>query len=137
MADKVALIEVPTKFENSGALGVVETPTQVPFAIARAFWVTGLETGVTRGGHAHKACQQFLLCLQGHLTVGADQGEGRAVHTLDNAQTGLYAPAMTWLDYRAETVGTILLVLASDPYDADDYIHEPDLFGRLLRNGGG
>jgi hypothetical protein len=65
-----------------------------------------------------------------------DNGDARQVVTLDRPSLGLHMPPLTWgaqYDYSDDAV---LVVLASHPYDADDYIHDYDEFVSVVNASG-
>lgn len=127
------LLPLPQKIGPGGRLGVIEGERHVPFAIRRVFYVTDLEPGARRGGHAHKAQAQALAALAGAITVRLDDGRTVAAHRLDRPDALLYVPPMVWLDYAAETPSAVLLALASDIYDEADYIRDRAAFDALRR----
>ena len=105
-----------------------ELNKQLPFPAERFFFVSKVPEGEPRGIHAHKQCHQFLVCVAGSVKAMVDDGDTRLVVTLDRPTVGLHMPPLTWgaqYDYSPDAV---LLVLASHPYDADDYIHDYDEF---------
>jgi hypothetical protein len=81
-----------------------------------------------RGEHAHRRCDQFLVCARGTLNVVVDDG----VHTeeihLDRPDVGLRVPPLIWARQYKYSPDALLLVLASDPYDPADYIRDYDEF---------
>ncbi len=105
-----------------GALTVGEVPTEVPFAPARYFVVFDVPTVELRGEHAHKQCQQFLICLHGSCRVLLDDGKTRCEVVLDRPDMGVFMPEMTWGTQYQYTPDAVLLVFASHPYDAHDYL---------------
>jgi dTDP-4-dehydrorhamnose 3,5-epimerase-like enzyme len=127
------LLPLPEKIGPGGRLGVVEGEQHVPFAIRRVFYVTDMEPGLRRGGHAHKGQSQGLIALAGALTVTLDDGRKVEAHRLDRPDALLYVPPMLWLDYVADAAGAVLLVLASDHYDEGDYIRDRAAFDARLR----
>ncbi len=111
-----------------GALTVGEVPTEVPFSPARYFAVFDVPSVELRGEHAHKRCQQFMMCLHGSCRVLLDDGNERCEVTLDRPDMGVFMPAMIWgtqYRYRSDAV---LLVFASRPYEAEDYLRTYDDF---------
>ncbi|MEO5921638.1 MAG: FdtA/QdtA family cupin domain-containing protein [Pseudolysinimonas sp.] len=105
----------------------------LPFAARRIFTVAGVPAGSDRGIHAHRACEQFLVCLRGSVVALVDDGTRRQSVLLDDPAAGLYMPALTWgtqTDYSADA---LLLVLASDPYDVSDYIDDYAEFTALVK----
>jgi dTDP-4-dehydrorhamnose 3,5-epimerase-like enzyme len=137
MTGGARLVTLPTFPADTGTLGVAEAHDAVPFDIARAFYITGLRAGAARGGHAHKACEQFLICLAGGLQIRTDDGRETRTFELHDTTQGLCLPAMTWVDFTATSDGTVCLVLASHGYDEDDYVRERSAFDTLTggRNG--
>jgi hypothetical protein len=107
---------------------VGELDEHLPFVVERFFFISNVPQGEPRGIHAHKECHQFLVCVAGSLKAMLDDGDTRTVVTLDRPNLGLHMPPLTWgaqYDYSSDAV---LLVLASHPYEADDYIHDYDEF---------
>jgi hypothetical protein len=111
-----------------GALTVGEVPTEVPFAPARYFVVFDVPSMELRGEHAHKKCQQFLICLHGSCRVLLDNGEQRCEVTLDRPDMGVFMPAMIWGTQYRYSSDAVLLVFASHPYESNDYLRTYDEF---------
>ncbi len=111
-----------------GALTVGEVPTEVPFAPARYFAVFDVPTVELRGEHAHKLCQQFLICLHGSCRVLLDDGRERSEVTLDRPDMGVFMPEMIWGTQYRYSADAVLLVFASRPYEAEDYLRTYDDF---------
>ena len=107
-----------------GDLSVGEFARTIPFVPKRYFLVFDVPSRRVRGEHAHVACEQFLVCVAGALSVVADDGTTREEFLLDSRNLGLYLPPMTWgIQYRFSP-DAILLVFASDYYDPQDYIRD-------------
>ncbi len=128
----VRLVELSQISAENGALIVGERPAQLPFAAERIFTVLGVPEGEVRGIHAHRVCEQFLICMAGSVTAVVDDGLNRAEVVLDRPSLGLYMPALTWGTQYRYSPDAMLLVLASHPYDGDDYIHEYEEFVGLV-----
>lgn len=115
-----------------GDLSVGEFEREIPFRPRRYFLVFDVPSEKTRGQHAHKSCHQFLICVKGRCAVVADDGKLRQEFMLDSPASGIYLPPMTWGTQYKYSSDAILLVFASDYYDASDYIRDYDEFiGRL------
>lgn len=111
-----------------GMLAVAEVEAHVPFAPQRVFVVTEVPGKEVRGEHAHRQCQQFLVCVRGSLSVIVDDGSARQEVALDGPALGLYLPPLVWsVQYRFSADAT-LVVLASDPYDPADYVRDYEEF---------
>ncbi len=111
-----------------GALTVGEVPTEVPFSPARYFVVFDVPSMELRGEHAHKHCQQFLICLHGSCRVLLDDGQNRCEVTLDRPDMGVFMPEMIWGTQYRYSSDAVLLVFASRTYEADDYLRTYDEF---------
>jgi UDP-2-acetamido-3-amino-2,3-dideoxy-glucuronate N-acetyltransferase len=116
-----------------GTLTVGEFERHVPFAVRRFFSVFDVPGKDVRGEHAHRQCHQFLIAARGSLSVVVDDGTSREEVRLDTPDCGLYVPPMVWATQYRYSPDAILLVFASDYYDADDYIRDYDEFLSTVR----
>jgi hypothetical protein len=106
-----------------GALAAFEGE-QLPFTPTRFFVVSGVPEGAVRGDHAHKQCHELLVATTGRIEVIADNGTGPQDFVLDSPDIGVYLPPLTWCTQHSHTPDAVLAVLASHPYDPDDYIRD-------------
>lgn len=127
----VSLHRVPRFDDLRGALSVMEFGRELPFLPVRCFTVFDVPSEETRGEHAHHACHQFLVCVHGSVRVLADDGERREEFLLDSPELGVHIPPMIWGTQYRYSRDAVLLVFASLPYDADDYIRNYHDFVRL------
>ncbi len=112
-----------------GSLTAGELPSDcVPFAPQRWFLVYDVPSREVRGAHAHRVCQQFLVCISGRVSVAVDDGEHRNEVLLDEPTLGIYIPPLVWGSQFRYNPDSVLLVLASHAYDPSDYIREYDTF---------
>ena len=81
-----------------------------------------------RGHHAHKECEQFLICIKGIANITCDDGKKRQVYTLDSSLKGLYIPSMIWAEQFYHTKDTMLVGVASHPFDEEDYVRDYETF---------
>jgi UDP-2-acetamido-3-amino-2,3-dideoxy-glucuronate N-acetyltransferase len=102
--------------------------TDLPFAPRREFYVRGVSQGNVRGAHAHKTCHQFMICVNGACSVSLDDGARRSEVRLESASMGLHVQPGVWSMQFNHTPDAVLIVLASHPYDADDYLHDYSAF---------
>jgi len=101
---------------------VFEEGAAVPFDIQRAFVIRYVPPWETRGQHAHKRCQQLLVALVGTVTVRTKMGDRDESFELNGPRRALYVPAGVYVEMSSWTPTTMLLVLASERYDPDDYV---------------
>lgn len=130
----VTLHTFKTVFDLRGNLSVGEFEREVPFIPKRYFLVYDVPTTDTRGEHAHYHCQQFLIAVRGCISVVVDDGETREEINLDASNMGLYLPPLVWGIQYKYSADAILLVFASDYYDADDYIRDYDVFLNFVKS---
>jgi UDP-2-acetamido-3-amino-2,3-dideoxy-glucuronate N-acetyltransferase len=115
-----------------GTLSGGAYPAELPFVPKRYFLISDVPEQTVRGEHAHKACHQFMICARGRVSVGVDDGTNRETYVLDRPEVGLYVPPMVWARQYDYSSDAVLLVLASDAYDPDDYIRDYDEYRQLV-----
>ena len=115
-----------------GNLSVGEFPNDIPFEVKRYFLVYDVPSMETRGEHAHRNCHQFLICVHGSCAVVADDGHTRQEFRLDRPEIGIHLPPLVWGTQYKYSPDAVLLVFASEHYDAADYIRDYDQFTRLI-----
>lgn len=128
----VAIHRMPVVADVRGTLSVGEFARHMPFVPQRYFFVYGVPSKETRGEHAHRTCHQLLLCAHGSLAVVIDDGRTREEVVLDTPGIGLYLPPMVWGIQYKYSADAVLLVLASHPYAAEDYIRDYGEYRREL-----
>jgi acetyltransferase-like isoleucine patch superfamily enzyme/dTDP-4-dehydrorhamnose 3,5-epimerase-like enzyme len=114
-----------------GNLAVGNFPADIPFTPKRFFLVFDVPSKETRGEHAHKQCIQFLMCIAGSCAIVADDGHTRQEIVLDAPSVGVLVPPMIWCSQYKYSADAVLLVFASELYDANDYIRDYDEFRKL------
>ncbi len=134
-ASKCRIIELPKIVDRRGNLTFIEACRHVPFAIKRVYYLYDVPGGASRGGHAHTRLQQFIIAASGSFTVITDDGVTKKDFYLNRSYYGLYIPTMTWREIDNFSSGSVCLVLASELYDAEDYIRDYDEFRRLAAGG--
>ena len=126
------ILKLPRIIDTRGNLTVGEFESVIPFIAKRYFMVYQVPANGIRGEHAHKECHQFLLCVNGSVSVNVDDGFRKEQINLDRPEIGLYLPPKVWgvqFNYSSDAV---LLVFASHVYDSEDYISEYSEFLRVV-----
>ncbi len=118
------LQRLPHFADMRGSLTPLESVRDIPFDIKRIFLVYDVPSNHVRGEHAHRECEQFLIAVKGKISVVLDNGSARQEIQLDSPSFGLYMSPMTWGTQYRFSSDAVLLVAASLPYDADDYIRD-------------
>jgi hypothetical protein len=128
-----SVIELPRIGSLSGNLTPVTGGTQIPFRIARTYYLYDIPGGETRGGHAHRDLQQLIVAASGSFDVLLDDGRNKRVIHLNRPYFGLYMPNMIWRELIGFSSGGICLVLASEVYREDDYYRDYQEFQQAAR----
>lgn len=116
-------IDLSTTYNTSEAGSLLAlTLTNLPFVARRAFIVSNVPAGVTRGAHAHRTCEQFLVSLSGQIRVKLFDGHHTSDTLLHDPGDSLHLPAMVWGEQTYLDEAAQLLVFASHEYDPADYI---------------
>lgn len=110
--------------DQRGMLSSLEFNDELPFIPMRLFYVQDVPIGFTRGGHAHKHCQQILFSIADECEISLKKNSASIRIKLDSPSLGIYVPSTIWADLRFKSQNSLLLVLASLPYDELDYLRD-------------
>lgn len=125
------IIDLPQKLDKRGNLSVIEEFKNIPFNIERTYWIYDVPGGEARGGHAYKENQEFIVALSGSFDVILDDGKEKKTFSLNRSYYGLYVPKGLWREMNNFSTNSLALVLASTPYQVDDYIYDYSEFIKL------
>jgi dTDP-4-dehydrorhamnose 3,5-epimerase-like enzyme len=127
------MLEFSQKGDERGHLVVLEGNQDVPFDIKRIFYIYGSDRNVVRGQHANKNSEFVLINVAGTSKVKVKDGKGNeTIYSLNRPHTGIYLPKMVWKDMYDFSEDSVLLCLASEHYDPNEYIRDYDEFLRLV-----
>ncbi|MFO1487495.1 MAG: FdtA/QdtA family cupin domain-containing protein [Verrucomicrobiota bacterium] len=128
--DDCNIINLQKIADPRGNLTFIEGNRHVPFDIKRVFYLYDVPGGADRGGHALKTCQQFLIAMSGSFDVILKDGRNeRRIH-LNRSYYGLLIAPMVWREMDNFSSGSVCLVVASENYDASNYIRD---FGDFMK----
>ncbi len=122
------LVELPKFLDKRGNLSFIEEFKHVPFKIMRSYWIYDVPGGEERGAHAYKDNQEFIVSLSGSFDVSLDNGIEKLTFSLNRSYYGLYVPSGWWRTMDNFSTNSFALIMASVPYDADDYIRDYEEF---------
>jgi len=127
------LIPIKKITDTRGLLTAGEFPNEIPFIPKRYFVISSVPSEAIRGEHAHKNCEQFLVCLAGSCEITVDNGKQKLNLQLSTSDIGLYIPPLIWASQYKYSLNAILLVFASDVYDSHDYVRDYEEFLSLIK----
>ncbi len=107
-----------------GQLVAIENEKSIPFDIKRVYYMYDTKGGISRGHHAHRNLKQVLVCVAGSCRLLLDDGKEREDIVLNRPFEGVYVDNCMWRIMYDFTPGTVLLVLASELYEPEDYIYD-------------
>ena len=122
------VIELNKVHNRSGNLTFIEERMEIPFDVKRLYYLYDVPGGAERGGHAHRNLQQLIVAASGCFDVVLDDGKNRKVVELNRPYYGLHVVRGIWRELINFSSGAICLVLASEKYDAGDYIRAYDVY---------
>lgn len=126
--NSVRIIKLPKFLDVRGNLSVIEELTNIPFKIKRVYWIYDVPGGMKRGGHAYKDNIEFIVALSGSFDVILNDGINKERYSLNRSYYGLYVPNRLWREMDNFSTNSLALVLASAPYNPQDYIYDFELF---------
>jgi dTDP-4-dehydrorhamnose 3,5-epimerase-like enzyme len=121
-------IELNSIGDADGSLVAIEGGQTIPFEIKRVYYVFHTRSDFVRGGHSHKALEQFVFCPSGSCDFILDDGNVRETIRLDNPVKGIHIRRNIWREFTNFSQDCVVMVLASDHYDESDYIRDYDQF---------
>lgn len=127
-----SVINVPRVVDQRGDLTVIEGRSDIPFDIARVYYLYNVPVNADRGGHAHRRLRQVIFALSGSFRLRLDDGEQKEDVTMRDPARGLLIEPFTWREIDQFSQGAVLMVLASEVYDEAEYIRDYDEFEQLV-----
>ena len=126
LSEQIKIMEFPDFGDERGNLIVVEGGIDIPFAVKRVFYIYGSDSEVIRGRHANRKSEFVMINVSGKSRVKVDNGYEQQVIELNRPRMGLYLSTMVWKDMYDFSPDSVLLVLASEHYDSEEYIRNYD-----------
>ncbi len=114
--------------DDRGSLIALENGHNLPFDVKRVYYIFGTKPGVPRGFHAHRKLKQVLVAISGSVTIKTEYKGKRETHLLDRPDEGLLIEGLVWREMHNFSPDCVLIVLADDYYNEDDYIRNYNVF---------
>mgnify|MGYP003306794105 FL=1 len=135
MKTQPTIIELPKFLDARGNLSFAQNNTHIPFEIKRTYWLYDVPGGESRGGHAYRETEEFVIALSGSLDVIVDDGKEKKTFHLNRSYYGLYIPKGIWREMTNFSTNSLALEFASTNYNPEDYIRDYNEFLKLKEDG--
>lgn len=126
------IINLPKIVDKRGNLSFFEFPNQLPFEIARTYWIYDVPGGEIRGSHAFREQQEFLVALSGSFDIVLHDGKKESTYSLNRSYYGLFVPKMYWRRIENFSTNSLALIVSDKAFDEKDYIWDFEEFKRLI-----
>ena len=133
--NKPRIIELPKFLDTRGNLSFAQNSTHIPFEIKRTYWLYDVPGGESRGGHAYRETEEFVIALSGSFDVIVDDSKEKKIFHLNRSYYGLYIPKGMWREMDNFSTNSFALEFASTKYDTADYIYDYNEFLKLKEDG--
>ena len=114
-------IEFSKVHDIRGDLTFIQGEIDIPFNIARVYYVYNAPVNAQRGGHAHKDLEEVIIALSGSFRLILDNGKQKFNYWLNNPQQGIYINKLVWREIDSFSQGAVCMVLASEHFQESDY----------------
>ena len=122
------MVFLPGTGSRNGTFTQIENLKEIPFEIKRVFYLYDIPGGASRGGHAHKQLEQYIIAISGSFDITLDDGLNKKTITLNRSNLALHLRSGIWKEMSNFSSGAICLAITSDIYDEGDYIRDYDYF---------
>lgn len=116
--------------DSRGSLIAIEEPT-IGFTVKRIYYIYGANSATRRGYHAHLNLKQFFICISGSCKIQFEEDSDVKVINFNSNDKGVYVEGIVWREIYDFSNDCILLVLASEVYNEEDYIRDYKDFKKL------
>ena len=125
------IIKLPKIMDPRGNLSFFEHPNQLPFEIARTYWLYDVPGGEVRGSHAFREQQEFIIALSGSFDVVVNDGKKEEHFSLNRSYYGLFIHKRYWRRIENFSTNSLALIVSDKNYNEADYIRDFEDFKNL------
>lgn len=127
------IIDLPKIKDDRGNLSIIEEDLHIPFKIKRVYWIYDVPGGETRGSHAFKEAEEFIVALSGSFDVILHNGREEEKFSLNRSYYGLYVPNLIFRRLENFSTNSLAMILSSTNYNLSDYIRDFKEFLSLIK----
>ena len=122
------IIDLPKILDKRGNLSFFENSKQIPFEIKRTYWIYDVPGGETRGSHAFREQQEFIVALSGSFDVVLHDGTTEHKFQMNRSYYGLLIPKMYWRTLENFSTNSLALIVSDRNFSEADYIRDFNTF---------
>ncbi len=130
---KADIIQFVTNGDERGSLVALESKKTIPFDIKRVYYIYNNQGNLRRGFHAHINLKQVLICMHGSCKILLDDGKTQVTVKMDKPNEGLVINKMVWREMYDFSNDCVIMVIASEYYDENDYIRDYNTFKEIVK----
>lgn len=123
-------ISVPGAADARGQVNFLALDQKLGFVPRRLFWLHHIAPGQWRGRHGHRESHLITLVLNGSCKVHLDDGTVKETVVLDDPSRALHIAPYVWHELTDFAPQTVILVIASTPFDEAEYLRDYETFKR-------
>lgn len=128
MNAKVTEIHFSVHGDKRGSLVAIEHNIDIPFNVLRTYYIYGTKKNISRGLHAHKKLKQILIAVSGSMSITCEYKNKKEYYRLNSPEKGILIEGMVWREMFDFSPDCVLLVLANEHYNEQDYIRNYEEF---------
>jgi hypothetical protein len=122
--ENIRIVNLPKIEDDRGNLSFIEEENHVPFKVRRVYWIYDVPGGEFRGSHAFKETEEFIVAISGSFDIVLHNGKEEKKYSMNRSYYGLYIPKMHFRRIENFSTNSLALILASTPYNENDYISD-------------
>jgi len=126
----IKLINLPKIIDERGNLSLIEEENHIPYKIERIYWIYDVPGGETRGSHAFKNSEEFIVAISGSFDLVLHDGKKESKYSLNRSYYGIYVPKLIWRKLENFSTNSLALILSSTSFNENDYIRNFEEFIR-------
>ena len=130
----IKILKFKVNGDERGSLISLEQQKNIPFNIKRVYYIYGTKKGIVRGKHSHQNLKQVVICVNGSCKFLVDDGKKKEILELNSPNIGLYIGKNIWREMFDFSSDCVLMVLANDYYNENEYIRDYKNFLKSIKN---
>ncbi|MBU6158225.1 MAG: FdtA/QdtA family cupin domain-containing protein [Bacteroidetes bacterium] len=132
--NEVRLLKLPKILDSRGNLSFFEEHNHIPFPIKRTYWIYDVPGGESRGCHAYRTLNEFIVALSGSFDLILNDGKEEMKVSLNRSYNGVLVPQLIWRQMENFSTNSLVLIAADQVFDESEYIRDFDTFKKMKQS---